>query len=175
MVSVTRAILSAQPQRSRSRDQNVTGRRTIRPASSDMTLSSCGGSCGPRCRQRSGRRDRGCSRRGAIAHLAPPPRQERQVGGWRRLFVTSTSRDRKTPRVGAAWRRGWLPSASPRAIPTQAGPVGGRSHLASAARLDAVARNPAAHQEAQMARRGGRMGRRSGRKTFAKPRRGRRR
>jgi hypothetical protein len=87
-------------------------------------LSSCGGSCGPRCRQRFGRRDRGCSGRGAIAHLAPPPRQERQLAGWRRPFVTFTSQDRKTPRVGAAWRRGWPPSASPRAIPTHAGPVG---------------------------------------------------
>jgi hypothetical protein len=78
-----RAILSAQPQRARSRDQSVTGRKTIRPASSDMTLSSCGGSCGPRCRQRSGRRDRSCSGGGAIAHLAQPPRQERRLGGRR--------------------------------------------------------------------------------------------
>jgi hypothetical protein len=110
-----RAIVSAQPRRSRARDQSLTGRRTDRPASSDMTLSSCGGSCGPRCRQRSGRRDRGCSRGGAIAHLAPPPRPERQLGGWRRPFVTFTSRDRKTPNVGAAWRRGWPPEREPAA------------------------------------------------------------
>jgi hypothetical protein len=104
-----RAILSAQPQRSRSRDQSVTGRRTIRPASSDMTLSSCGGSCGSRCHQRSGRRDRGCSGGGAIAHLPPPPRQEWQLGGWRRPFVTSTSRIAKHresgPLGGEAGRR----------------------------------------------------------------------